>query len=176
MSDDTDLLKRIATGDKGAMRVFFERYQAPLFAFLRSRGADAQAADDAVQDAMLDVWRTAGQFRGNASLKTWLFTIARNKMIDRQRKSARLSVVEEVPETVDDALNAEALLIASQDAERVRACLAGLKPNHLTAMRLAFYEELTYAEIGEIEGSPEGTIKARVHYAKRLLLRCLSGP
>ena len=173
MSDDKHLLSQIAAGDKTAMRVFFERYNAPLFAFLRSRGADSQAADDAVQDAMLDVWRTAGNFANRSSIKTWLFTIARNKMIDRQRKLSRLSIVEDIPETVDDTPNAEAVLMAAQDAERVRACLAKLKPHHLTTLRLAFYEELTYSEIGEIEGNPEGTIKARVHYAKRLLLRCL---
>ncbi|GIT89998.1 RNA polymerase sigma factor [Jannaschia pagri] len=171
--EDRDLLKRIASGDTSAMRVFFERYEASLFAFLRSRGADTQTADDVVQDAMLAVWRTAGSFRGTSRVKTWLFAIGRNKLIDRQRRGSHLQVVEDVPDTADDAPNAEALLIAAQDAERVRACLDRLKPHHLTAMRLAFYEDMTYAEIAEIEGRPEGTIKARVHYAKQLLMRCL---
>lgn len=173
MSSDSEIIQRIAAGDKAAMRLFFERYQTPLFAFLRGRGADAQTADDAVQDAMLDVWRTANRFEGRANAKTWLFTIGRNKMIDRIRKSSRLSPVEDMPETPDDSPSAEAILIASDDASRVKSCLAKLKPHHMTAIRLAFYEDLTYAQISSIEEVPEGTIKARIYHAKKLLLRCL---
>ncbi|MCC1491846.1 RNA polymerase sigma factor [Cognatishimia sp. F0-27] len=171
--EDAELLGRIAARDKAAMRVFFERHEMPLFAFLRSRGADSETADDVVQEAMLAVWNTAGHYQRASTVKTWLFSIARNKLIDRHRKSSRLQVVEDPPERVDDAPNAEALLIAAQDADRVRACLAKLKPGHLSAIRLAFYEDLTYAQIGAIESAPEGTIKARIHYAKKLLLRCL---
>jgi len=170
---DTVLIGRIAAGDKAAMCTFFERYQASLFAFLRGRGADAQLADDAVQDAMLDVWRTADRFEGRANPKTWLFTIGRNKMIDKLRKTSRLSVVDDLPETVDESPSVEAILIASDDAARVKDCLSKLKAHHMTAIRLAFYEDMTYAQIGAIEDVPEGTIKARIYHAKRLLLRCL---
>ncbi|WP_420861219.1 RNA polymerase sigma factor [Algirhabdus cladophorae] len=173
MHSDTDLIEQIAKGDTTAMKVFFERHQPALFAFLRGRGADAQMADDAVQDAMLDVWRTASTFQGRANAKTWLFTIGRNKMIDRQRKSARLSIVDDIPETVDDSPSAEAVLMASEDANRVKNCLSKLKPHHLNVIRLAFYEDMTYAQIGTLEDVPEGTIKARIFYAKKLLLRCL---
>lgn len=173
MNLDEELLNRIAAGEKEAMRIFFERYQRPLFGFLRSRGADAQAADDATQEAMMEVWRTAERYEGRATAKTWLFTIARNKFIDQQRKLSRFTVVEEVPEIVDEAVDAEAILISTADQKRVRLCLSKLQPSHLTAIRLAFFEELTYAEISEIESVPEGTIKSRVFHAKKLLLRCL---
>lgn len=173
MTNDQDLLKQIAGGDKAAMKVLFERYQMPLYAFLRSRGADKQGADDAVQDAMLDVWRTAGRYSGKASVKTWLFTIGRNKMIDRMRKNEKLNFVDEVPDVVDDKPDAEAILIASKDAERVRSCLSKLKPDHLNVLRLAYFEDLNYAEISAIENIPEGTVKTRVYHAKQLLMRCL---
>lgn len=173
MRDDQDLLNCISHGDKAAMSVLFERYQAPLFAFLRSRGGTAQEADDAVQDAMLDVWRTAGQFSGKASAKTWVFTIGRNKLVDRLRKNAKLSFVNEVPEVIDETPDAEAILISSGDAARVQSCLSKLKPIHLSVIRLAYFDDLSYAEISEIEDIPAGTVKTRVHHAKRLLLRCL---
>lgn len=173
MDDDVQLIGRIAAGEKDAMRAFYERHHGPLLAFLKGRGADPQTGDDVVQDAMLEVWRSAKKFAERSKPKTWLFAIARNKLIDRQRKSSRLSLVEDVPETIDETPDAEAALISAADTARVRACLSGLKPDHLTAIRLAFYEEMSYAEISEVEGAPEGTIKTRIYHAKKLLLRCL---
>lgn len=173
MSDDETLIAEIAVGDKSAMRIFFELYQKPLFAFVKSRGADAQTADDVVQDAMLEVWRTADKFAKRSKAKTWLFAIARNKLVDRQRKSARVVLYDEVPEAIDDTPDAEAVLISAGDANRVRSCLSKLKDDHLAVIRLAFYEDLSYAEIGEIEDVPVGTIKTRIFHAKKLLLRCL---
>lgn len=155
------------------MRALYEQHHDALFAFLKGRGATDQAAADSLQDAMLDVWRTAARFKGQSSVKTWIFSIARNKQVDQIRKSARLSFVETVPEAVDTKPDAVQVLIAAGDAERLRACLDKLKPDHKTVMRLAFYEDMTYAEISEVEGVPEGTVKTRIYHAKRLLLRCL---
>lgn len=59
MSDDTQLITGIANEDRHAMRLFYERYQQRLFAFIRGRGADPQTADDVVQETMMDVWRPA---------------------------------------------------------------------------------------------------------------------
>lgn len=155
------------------MQAFYTLHHDGLFAFLRGRGADGQLAADCVQDAMLDVWRTAKRFGGRSSVKTWLYTIARNKLVDQQRKATRISPVEEVPDVSDPAPNPEAVALAASDAERVRACLAKLKPDHLTVMRLAFFEDLTYDDISEIEGIPQGTVKTRIFHAKKLLMRCL---
>lgn len=170
---DKELLARVARGDKGAMRKLFERHHDALFAFLRSRGADPQAAADALQDAMLDVWQRADRYGGQASVKTWIFAIARNKFIDRHRRTVRMTLTDDIPESVDPDPNPEAVLLAAGDADRVRACLSKLKPAHLSVIRLAFYDDLNYAEIGEIEGIPEGTVKTRIYHAKKLLLRCL---
>ncbi len=57
----------------------------------------------------------------------------------------------------------------------MRYCLGTLKDDHRTAISLAFYEDMTYAEIAEVAGVPEGTIKTRVFHAKKLLMRCLPG-
>ena len=171
--DDSALVQRISKGDKAAMRALYERHYDALFAFLRGRGASDQIAADSLQETMLDVWRTAGRFKGQSSVKTWIFSIARNKQVDQIRKSARLSFVEAVPEVADTTPNAEQILIAASDSARVRACLDKLSLSHKSVMRLAFYEDMTYAEIGEVEGVPEGTVKTRIYHAKRLLLRCL---
>lgn len=171
--DDGSLLGRVAMGDRDAMRLLFLRHHDGLFAFLRGRCGDDALAADALQDAMLDVWRGAGRFSGSSSVRTWMFAIARNKLTDRLRRSARVTLTDEPPEQADDAPGPEASVIAAQDAGRVRDCLDALKPDFRTVLRLAFYEDLTYAQIGEIEGVPTGTVKTRVHHAKKLLMRCL---
>lgn len=172
-SDDHDLLGLVATGDKAAMRVLYERHHDGLFAFIRGKSGDDFTTADVVHDTMLEVWRKAGAFSGRSSVKTWMFTIARNKLVDRFRKSSRVSVVEEVPEMVDEGPDPEAVAIASNDASRVRACLAKLKEAHRAVIRLAFFEDQSYDQIAEIEGIPVGTVKTRVHHAKQLLMRCL---
>lgn len=171
--DDRALAQRIAKGDKAAMRVLYERYHPALIAFLRGRGADAATAADTAHDTMLEVWRTASRYSGEARLKTWMFTIARNKLVDRHRRSARVTLVDEVPDSADTAPGPEALAAAARDAVRLRACLDALKQAHRHVIRLAFYDDLTYREIATIESVPEGTVKTRIYHAKQLLLRCL---
>ena len=170
---DKELLRRIGTGDRAAMRTFYMSHQRGLTAFAKSRGMDAATASDVVQDAMLDVWRSASRYRGDAAPKTWLYTIAHNKIVDRVRKNARVQYVDEVPDAIDDTPDPEAITVSLSEAGRLRACLDRLKEAHKTVMRLAFYEDLSYDEIAEIEGVPNGTIKTRVFHAKKLLLRCL---
>ncbi|MEM1431227.1 MAG: RNA polymerase sigma factor [Pseudomonadota bacterium] len=171
--DDKRLLSRIAAGDSPAMRVFYERHQSTLRGFLRTRGAAPDEAADVLHDAMLEVWRQAGRYRGASSVRTWLFTIARNKFVDRVRRGERLSFVEEVPETDEVEPSPEAILAAAQDAARVRACLGGLKAAQRLVVRLAFFDGLSYDEISELEQIPAGTVKSRIFHAKQALLRCL---
>lgn len=172
---DTDqmLVDRVSSGDREAMKQFYERHYSGLFAFLFGRGADQGLAHDTAQETMLQVWRAASKFSGKSSVKTWMYTIARNKLIDRQRKNRRLSFVDTVPDAADPALNPEGLLLAAGEAERVRACLKKLKPEHRNALRLAFYEDLNYEEIAGLEDIPVGTVKTRIYHAKKLLLACL---
>lgn len=170
---DAALLERIAHGEKAALRSLYERHRGPLIAFLRSKCGDAELAADAAQDAMIEVWTSASKFSGRSSPKTWLFAIARNKLVDRLRKDARLSVVEEPPEMVDDAPDPTVVIARAQDAKRVRACLANLSESHRSVIELAFFHELKYEEIAEVEGAPLGTIKTRIYHAKKLLMRCL---
>ena len=171
--DDRHLLTRIATGDTQAMRALYERHHSALLGFIRSRGGDDTTADDVLHDTMLDVWRNANKFQGRSSVKTWIFTIARNKLIDRMRSAARVSLVAEVPDVVDDSPDAETIMESAQNVARVRACLDKLKEVQRTVIRLAFYEGLTYEDIAEIEGVPAGTIKSRVFHAKKALMKCL---
>ena len=74
---------------------------------------------------------------------------------------------------VDDAPDPQKTLEAFQDAERVRICIEGLNEIQKSAIHLAFYEDLSYSQIAEIENCPTGTVKTRIMAAKAALMRCL---
>ena len=155
------------------MRAFYTRYNDAIYAFALSRCGNAELASDCVHDTMLDIWRSAARFSGRSSVKTWTFSIARNKLVDALRKRGKLSFVDEVPETEDPGPDPEAAAAAAQESARLHRCLEGLRGPQRTAIRLAFMDDLTYPEIAEIEAVPVGTIKTRIYHAKQALMRCL---
>lgn len=172
-TDDADLVRRVGEGDRRAMRSLYDAYQQAIFSFAHARCGQADLASDCVHDTMLDVWRTAARFSGKSSVKTWLFAIARNKMVDILRKRGKLSFVAEVEDGPDSAPDPEAAAMAASDNARLHRCIDGLSVPHRAAIRLAFLEDLTYPEIAEVEAVPVGTIKTRIHHAKQALMRCL---
>jgi len=125
------------------MNEIYKSHSPALSGFVRLYLANPNDVADIVHDTMLEVWRKADRFQGRSSLKTWIFSIAKNKAIDRAE-----------------------LLAISQNAESVQNAISQLKPDHRRAIHLSFFEDLTYKEIAEIEGCPEGTIKTRILYEK----------
>ncbi len=170
---DHDLLQKVATGDRLALRVLYERYSNNIGAFVSRWLGDPSEASDITHETMLEVWRSANRFQGRSSVKTWIFTIARNKAIDRNRKSARTVLKDADPEIEDQSPDPQAVTEAFQNAKQVRICVEKLSPAHKSAIHLAFYQDLSYVEIAEIEKRPVGTVKTRIMHAKKLLMHCL---
>ncbi len=171
---ENELLQRISSGDRTAMRAIYERHGDGIYQFVLNWLSNPLEASDVVQETMLEVWRKAGTFGGRSSVKSWIYAIARNKAVDWTRKHGRTILTDAPPESEDDAPGPREIVSASQDAERVRACVSKLSDAHRSVIHLAFFEDLSYAEIAEIEDCPLGTVKTRVMHAKSLLLRCLS--
>lgn len=171
---ELSLVHSIAAGDHAAMKQVYELHSGPLFHFVKNWLADPHEASDIVHETMLEVWRRADRFQGRSSLKSWIFSIARNKSIDKNRKASRLSYTDEVPDMADDDISPLEALELSQDAVHLRDCIAKLSETHRRMIHLAFYQDLSYKEISEIEGCPVGTVKTRILHAKKLLMRDLS--
>ena len=171
---ELNLAQKIASGDHMAMKQVYELHSGPLFHFVKNWLADPHEASDIVHETMLEVWKRADRFQGRSSLKSWIFSIARNKSIDKNRKSSRLSYTDEVPETVDDNVDPMEAMELSQDAALLKDCIANLSETHRRMIHLAFYEDLSYREISEIEDCPVGTVKTRILHAKKLLMRDLA--
>jgi len=172
--DDRALIQRIVTGDQTAMKQLYEIHSGPLFHFVKNWLANPHEASDMVHETMIEVWQRADRFQGRSSLKSWIFSIARNKSIDKNRKLSRLSYTDEVPATETEEVSPMTALEASQDSILLKSCIAELSETHRRMIHLAFYEDLSYREISEIEGCPIGTVKTRILHAKKLLMRRLT--
>ena len=170
----SQLVSRIATGDRAAFAELYRLLEKPLFRFIRSKLNDPFVAADILHDVFLDIWRGAKGFQDRSSVKTWAFSIAYRKVMDVFRKGSRLAGEDEMPERIDESPDAAQCLIAAQEREMVQYCLGTLKPEHRSAIELTFFEDMSYREVASVAGIPEGTAKTRVFHAKSLLLRCLA--
>lgn len=170
---DAATLARVVEHDISAMKSIYEAHSDTVRRFVRSRIRDDFEAADIVHETMLAVWRNASSFQRRASVRTWILSIAHNKTVDHIRKHSRVTLAEPDEAIPDDAPDAETVLAASQDAVRVRACIDELSDTHRAAVHLAFFEDMTCAEIARIEQVPAGTVKTRIHHAKKLIMRCL---
>lgn len=173
-ASDAALLARVAAGDMAAMKALYMAHADAVLRFVRTRVRDEAEAADIVHDTMLKVWRGAAGFEGRSSVLSWILTLARNGAVDHIRKQARVSLGD-ADETIPDGdPDPEAVLGAAQDAARLRACVEELPERQRAAIHLAFFQEMTLAEVARIESVAEGTVKSRVFHAKQLLMRCLS--
>lgn len=174
-ADLTLMLQSMAAGDQAALAGFYRALEKPVYKFIVSKLNDPFEANDILHEVFMDVWKGAGNFQGRSTVKTWVFGIAYRKTMDHFRKHGRVSVTDEVPEQIDESPDAASCLAASEEGAHVKHCMGELKPEHRSAVELAFYEDMSYGQIAKVAGVPEGTIKTRIFHAKKLLMRCLQG-
>jgi RNA polymerase sigma-70 factor (ECF subfamily) len=174
MSDPlAPLPDRVARGDKAALADLYRALERPVYRFILSRLNDPHESADILQDVFIDIWRAAAGFEGRSKVQTWVFGIAHRKTIDALRRKGRVDLTDTIPEEPDDAPDMATCLAAAQEAEHVRHCLGTLSDSHRTAVALTFYEDMSAPEIARVTGTAEGTVRSRLHHAKRLLMRCL---
>ena len=168
-------LTNMANGDRTAFAAMYRALERPVYRFIASKMNDPHEAADILHNVFMDVWRSAGSFEGRSTVKTWVLGIAYRKTMDHFRKTGRISLTDEIDERVDERPDAVSCIGAAEEAEHLRHCMGELKPQHRSAIELAFYEDMTYAQVSEAMDIPEGTVKTRIYHAKQLLLRCLEG-
>ena len=133
-------------------------------------GNDRGRAEDVVQETLLRAWRHRTVLEGSpAAVRSWLFTVARNIVIDewRSRRARPETPVEEVPEqrrSLEDD-ESDQLLLSWVVAE----ALTHLSPDHRTVLLHCYYRGRPVAEVARLLGVPPGTVKSRTHYALRAL-------
>jgi RNA polymerase sigma-70 factor (ECF subfamily) len=159
---DLDLVARWKAGEQRAATLLVERHAAAIARFVASIGARSEV-DEVVQDTFVRAFASIDGFRGESSLRTGLFTIARRLVLDRRRTARRRGEHVEVHEgdvaTEYDALDG---VVADETQARMRRALASLTPTQREVFVLRVSEGMSYREIGEAVDTTEGA--ARVHY------------
>lgn len=170
-------LGKAANGDRRAFYEVYQRSSAKLYGICCRILGEGQDAEDALQEAYVNIWRRADRFDPErASPITWLAAIARNAAIDRLRaRGGRVTVgVEEAEALADDAPDAEARALADDEEARLGLCLGELPGRDAGMIRAAFLEGASYPELAQRAGEPLGTVKSRIRRALLKLRECMS--
>lgn len=168
---------RAQLGQRSALLELFERYERRLLYYLRRIASPPLDAEDVLQDVWLTVIRKVAALDRPEAFKSWLYRIAHNRAISRRRAQRETASLDE--------LNGEEL--SSPESEETEGSFAGyepsdvhaglerLSPDHREVLTLRFLEDLSYQEIADVVGASLGTVRSRLHYAKRALHRELAG-
>jgi RNA polymerase sigma-70 factor (ECF subfamily) len=167
---DIALLGSIATSDTLAMRVFYARHHVRVYRFVLRFVRDGGIAEDIISEVFLDVWRQADRFEGRSAVSTWLLAIARHKAFAALCKRTEEELDEDMAATIEDTRDNPEVALQKQDRNDIlRRCLNALPARNREMLDLVYYHEKSVAEVAEIYGIPENTVKTRMFYARKKL-------
>ena len=165
---DAAWVRAATDGDDDAFERLVRHFQAPVWRFLCHFLGDHALAEDVTQETFMRVHRRLATYQARSRFSTWVFQIARNAGIDALRSRARRDrIVAAVPPP-------PASTPAPTGATEVAHAIASLRPKPKEALLLVEVYGLTYQEAGAVLGVPEGTVKSRVHQARRDLTAWLA--
>ena len=174
-SEETDLIRRCQARDKEAFRVLVEKYRKVMFGTAYLMTKDRGLAEDAIQEALLQMWKHLPSLRQGVSLKAWLLRIVVNE-VNRQLRRKRVPTVplDDAPDIADDCEDAAAKMIRNEAHENLRRALELLPSEVRETVVLRYFSDLTVPEIAAVMKKPEGTIKSRLSRALQRLNEILS--
>lgn len=172
------LLEACRRGEHEAFRLLFDAYKDRTYSIaLHLLGGDTAAAEDVTQEVFVRLFRTIGQFRGEAEFGTWLYRLVANACVDEQRRLRRfvpLDAVGERFETGGPPGAYDDLHLRLEVIPAVQAALAGLPTPVRMAILLKYFDDLSYEEMArQLDCSP-GTVASRLHRGLKLLARRLA--
>jgi RNA polymerase sigma-70 factor (ECF subfamily) len=171
------LIDLVAAGNQSAYEELYRLLSRRVYAFVKRMIDNAESADEIMVDTMYEVWRTAGRFRGDSRVTTWVLGIARNKvlMAIRSRPSGIHEDIEDFAEIIDaDVPDGFAALAQKQTRELIQRCIQRLSEKHRECVHLTHFEEMSMPEVAAVLGIPEGTVKSRLSHARAQLAACVS--
>lgn len=173
MDKDLELINLYIHGDDGSLKEIIEKYTPQIYNFVR-RFVGTNESDDITQEVFIKVWKNLKKFNQNkSSFKTWIFTIARNTVIDflRKKKSILFSSLdseESFSESIiDEAILPDEVLQKLQDVDLLNSLLEKLPEIYQSVLVLHYQEEMSFDEISQIIGKPLNTVKS--HHLRAIL-------
>ena len=177
---DDVLIRAIADGDHPALLALYDRHGRVAYGLAYRILGDAGAAEEAVQDGFLRVWRRASTFdAARGGVRPWLLTIVHHCAIDLlRRRVGAPPVIAGLDEIADRQAVPDAWseVSARLQSDQVRTAVATLPGEQRRAIEMAFFDGLTHREIAERDGLPLGTVKGRLRLGLRRLHGLLTEP
>ena len=167
---DSEIVRQIRSGDDSAFDELIRRYKRPVVNFVYRVLGNAADADDVAQDVFVRVYQNLDTYRAETKFSTWLFALARNAAIDRLRWRERhpTETIESTTELAATSGTAEDVA-ASEMSNQIAAAVAKLPEDQRTALVLAEYHDLSYAEIAKVMRCSEKSVESRLYRAKQTL-------
>jgi RNA polymerase sigma-70 factor, ECF subfamily len=163
------------TGSPEAWDILFRRYQLPLYTYVFELVHNEQTSLDVVQETFINAARHIGSLRDDEKFGSWLFGIAHQKCIQRWRAASRDTAIVQELEAAPFELGEgpDDLLIRREQEAEFMKLLDKLPPLQRSVLLLHFLEEFSLEEIAGITETNTGTVKSRLHYAKKALRNLL---
>jgi RNA polymerase sigma-70 factor, ECF subfamily len=170
-----DLLTRVARGDQDAYAAVYDRTAGQVLGLVRTVVRDPAQSEEVMQEALLDVWRSASRFDAElGSAAAWVMTLAHRRAVDRVRSEQKSAEREMRVASSDVAYDEVAEAVEARlDRERVRRCLGSLTELQRESVTLAYYGGYTYREVARLLGVAVGTVKTRMRDGLIRLRDCL---
>jgi RNA polymerase sigma-70 factor (ECF subfamily) len=183
--DERTLLVRIASGDEEALHTLYTPYRPRIWRYLwRRLDGNSAAIEDALQEIWLAIWRAAPGYRPQGQVAAWVFQIAHHHVChiwrDRQRRPegylapGALDPIEETSQPAYALLTEESHEDGVLDRLAFADALRRLSSQHREVLELVFHHGFSLAEVAQVLDIPLGTVKSRVSYARRALVKALA--
>ncbi|RBP66991.1 RNA polymerase sigma-70 factor (ECF subfamily) [Brevibacterium sanguinis] len=177
--DIVTLVVRAREGDIDAFESLVRRYEMKLLRFCLRTLGDRQDAEDVVQDALVQAWRSLGSLSEPAAFGTWIYRLASNRCMDLLRRRAARPADAHDPEDLSVHADGSVSVEKSVEARRALAhfsqVLEGLSSEQRVTWVLHQMEGLSYAEVAETLGISEGSVRGRIHRARTAIITGMEG-
>lgn len=173
--DEARLIERIVAQDLRAFEVLYRIYHPRLTRFLTNILRRPQLVEEALNDTLMVVWKKPEKFNGTSKVSTWIFAIAyRVALKARSRYDEPVEDPQDFPTPSTEA-DPEQSLGQRQVQAVLQTAIGRLSAEHRAVLDLTYFHEVGYREIAEIVDAPVGTVKTRMHHARRYLKGMLDG-
>lgn len=176
MIDDNEYIKLLKKNPEYGFRLLMDQFQEPVYWHIRRMVVHHSDAQDATQETFIRVFRSIDKFRGESSLRVWIYRIATNEAMRLLGKRNNSFV------SIDDDENFEVRLVQAEEyvnftdveAVKLQNAILSLPPKQQMAFNMRYYDEMEYNDIAEVIGTSAASVKSSYHVAKEKIIKYMN--